>query len=59
MHMYHSDSFSMRESGTHKIHDINSPEIFIDKTKAYNEILYKEPSDLKPDFFSCIYNYQC
>lgn len=53
MHMYHSDSFSSHEDGTYKIHDIETKENLIKKTSSYNEILYKEPPDLKPDYIVC------
>ena len=53
MHMYHSDSFSAHEEGTHKIHDIETKENLIDKTLSYNEILYKENIDFKPDYIVC------
>ena len=53
MHMYHSDSFSAHEQGTHKVHDIETKENLIDKTLSYNEILYKENDDLKPDYIVC------
>ena len=53
MHMYHSDAFSTREQGTHKIHDIETKENLIKKTTSYNEILYKEEDGFKPDYVVC------
>lgn len=53
MHMYHSDSFSAKEAGTHKVHDIETKENLINKTTSYNEILYKENDNFKPDFIVC------
>ena len=53
MHMYHSDAFSTREQGTHKIHDIETKENLIKKTNSYNEILYKEEDGFKPDYVVC------
>ena len=53
MHMYHSDAFSAREQGTHKIHDIETKENLIKKTTSYNEILYKEEDGFKPDYIVC------
>lgn len=53
MHMYHSDAFSTREQGTHKIHDIETKENLIKKTTYYNEILYKEEDGFKPDYIVC------
>lgn len=53
MHMYHSDSFSLHEQGTHKIHDIETKENLIKKTTSYNEILYKEEDGFKPDYIVC------
>ena len=56
IHMYHSDSFSAHEDGTHKIHDIETKENLINKTDAYNEILYKEGLGFKPDYIVCFDN---
>ena len=53
MHMYHSDSFSSHMLGTHKIHDINNPDKLIEKTTSYNEILYKDDEEFKPDYIVC------
>lgn len=53
MHIYHSDSFSAHEEGTHKVHDIETKENLINKTLSYNEILYKENEDFKPDYIVC------
>ena len=53
MHMYHSDAFSAREQGTHKVHDIETKENLIKKTISYNEILYKEEDGFKPDYIVC------
>ena len=53
MHMYHSDAFSTRDQGTHKIHDIETKENLIKKTTSYNEILYKEEDGFKPDYIVC------
>ena len=53
MHLYHSDAFSTREQGTHKIHDIETKENLIKKTTSYNEILYKEEDGFKPDYIVC------
>ena len=56
MHMYHSDSFSSQEEGTYKVHDIETKENLIKKTTSYNEILYKEEDDFKPDYIVCFDN---
>ena len=50
MHVYHSDSYTTHITGTNKIHDIETPAGLIDKTTSYNEILYQEEDDFKPDY---------
>lgn len=53
MHMYHSDMFSCNKDGANKVHDIETKENLIKKTTSYNEILYKEEGDFKPDYIVC------
>ena len=50
MHVYHSDSYSTHMTGTNKVHDIETPSGLIEKTTSYNEILYQEEDDFKPDY---------
>lgn len=53
MHMYHSDSFTANELGSDRVNEIYSPQNLNANTKGYNEILYKENSDLKPSYLVC------
>ncbi len=53
MHMYHSDLFSCQKGGVTKVHDIETKENLIKKTISYNEILYKEEDNFKPDYIVC------
>ena len=53
MHVYNADSYTMSTNGTDKISVIDTPDNLSKNTVGYNEILYKENKEFKPDFIVC------
>lgn len=53
IHLYHADSYSMSINGTDKVSVITTPDKLAENTIGYNEILYKEYDNFKPDFIVC------
>lgn len=52
-HVYHSDSFSLKQRGSERIIDILSPYKLLDNTRGYNEILMKNSNMLSPSYIVC------
>ena len=53
MHVYNADSYTMQMNGTDKVSLITAPDNLAENTVGYNEILYKEYDNFKPDFIVC------
>lgn len=51
MHVYHSDSYTIKSLGSKKVNQIYTPDILLDNTEKYNEILYD--GKIKPDVIVC------
>lgn len=52
MHVHRGDSYS-NTTGSKAVINIYTPDTLLSKTNAYNEILIKEDSDLKPSYVVC------